>query len=97
MLLACLGLGLGLLLPVCKSARLNGHPVPRNQFHADLRTLFATMRYLLQSEPEVRTKPARLNNDAPILAQGTNNRPFGMFPGSSNQLWRWDYSSNSPA
>lgn len=95
--LACLGLGLGLLAPVFKSAHRNGHPVPRGQLRADLRTLVATVRYLVQSESEVRMKPAGLDGATPMLAQGTNNRPFEMFPGFSNQLWRCEGSSNSPA
>jgi hypothetical protein len=97
MVLACLCLGLGLLLPAWKNAGVEGHPAPRGQLPADLRTLFAAVRYLFQPEADGGMNPARFSDGAPNLVQGTNNRPFEMFTGFSNQIWSCDYSSNPPA
>jgi hypothetical protein len=71
--------------------------MPPGQLPADLRTMVATVRYLLQSESEARVKPAWFDDGGPMLAQGTNHLPIEMFTGSSNRLWRGEGSSNSPA
>jgi hypothetical protein len=92
-----LGLGVALFAPVIKSTWSGGHAAPKGQLRADWRTLCATARFLLQPTADNPPNVARFPDGLPMLAQGTNNRPMGFITGSSNQLWRCDKSSNSPA
>lgn len=94
--LACLCIGIGLLLPVLKSRSAGGHPMPAGQLQADLRTMVATARYLCQAESDFENSPAWFCASSPLLAQRTNSAPFGM-PGGSNQTAVFNSSSNRPA
>jgi len=66
--LAALCLGAGLLMPVLKSRAGIHHAMPPGQFQADMRTMVAGIRYLLESEPAMAKHPGNLagrNMDAP--------------------------------
>ena len=97
LLLACGCLALGLFLPAVRNTDQGGRSEPRGQFYADWRTLVATARYLLQPESDVRPNLTQSHATGPWLVQGTNNRPFDLSTGFSNQMWHGDSWSNSPA
>ena len=85
--LACLCLGAGLLLPFVKSRAGNHHhAMPPGQFQADLRTMVAGVRYLLEPEPARDKLPAvltvrtlevtdRTGNQTAAPAESTTNPP----------------------
>ena len=97
LMLACLCLGMGLLLPVLKNAAVNGHPTPQGQLQADVRTLVATVHYLFATESDFKKEPVRFSGGSPSLVQRTNSRSFETFGGFSNQTTHFDASSNPPA
>jgi len=71
--LAALCLGAGLLMPVLKSRAGIHHAMPPGQFQADMRTMVAGIRYLLESEPALAKNPGNLvglNTDASQPAPG---------------------------
>jgi hypothetical protein len=72
-LLVSICLGVGLLLPVIKSRAAKHHPMPRGEFLADVRTMVAAARYLLDPEPNIEQNPAPFT-DVPM---SFTQRPAG--------------------
>jgi len=72
--LACLCLGACLLLPFVKGRTGNHHAMPRGQFQADLRTMVAGVRYLLQSEPALDRHPAIVSGRNLEVTDRSGNR-----------------------
>lgn|SRR5208283_2973651 len=91
---ACLGAAL--LLPVLKSRTGYHHRMPPGQFQADMRTMIAGMRYLLQSEETTYPSPVVF----PGLRAQTAQHPAGgtleMSDRASNQTSTPAGSSANP-
>ena len=96
LVLACLCLGMGLLLPAIKHAALHGHPMPPGQLQADARTLIATVHYLFAAESDFKMNPARFPGGSQNFVQRTNSQSSEMFNGYSDRTTRFDFSSNPP-
>jgi hypothetical protein len=94
--LAFVCLGAGLLLPVIKSRVGNHHAIPPGQFKADLRTMVAGMRYLLQSEPDVDNNRAIFTSRNTAFTQRPSGRTLEMSDRSSNQTEAPAGSSTNP-
>jgi hypothetical protein len=84
--LACLCLGAGLLLPAIKSRVANHHAMPPGQLQADMRTMIAGVRYLLESEPAMDKPPANFAGRNAALTQHPAERPQMMSDRSGNQI-----------
>lgn len=97
LVLACLGLGAGLLLPAAKNPAGKYPPMPKGQLQADARTLVATVHYLFEPESNFANRPAQIQSNSPSFAQLTNNWPLEMSAGISNQPPHLGASSNPPA
>jgi hypothetical protein len=80
--LACLCLGAGLLLPAIKSRVANHHAMPPGQLQADMRTMIAGVRYLLESEPAMDKPPENFAGRNATLTQHPAERPHMTSTGS---------------
>jgi hypothetical protein len=94
--LAFLCLGAGLLLPVLKSRDGNHHAMPPGQLQADLRTMVAGMRYLIESEPAMDNNPAIFTGRNATFTQRPLGRTLEMSDRSSNQTETQAGSSTNP-
>jgi hypothetical protein len=94
--LASLCLGAGLLLPVLKSRAGNHHAMPPGQFQADLRTMVAGIRYLLDSEPAADNNPAIFTGRNATFTQRPPGRTLEMSDRSFNQTETQAGSSTNP-
>ena len=66
--LACICIGVGLLMPTIKNAVGEHHRQPSGQFQAEVRTLIAQVRYLFTPEMDQPRNPARFNEGTNTLA-----------------------------
>ena len=66
--LACICIGVGLLMPTIKNAVGEHHRQPSGQFQAEVRTLIAQVRYLFTPEMDQPRTPARFNDSTNTLA-----------------------------
>ncbi len=97
-MLGCLCIGAGLLMPAVKSRIESHHPLPAGQFQADMRTVFAAVRYLLTPEIIVPPNPVPSDNSSTTLAQITPAQTLEMAGIATNQTGAPVLSStNSPA
>ena len=95
-LLASVCIGAGLLLPVIKSHCVKHHAMPPGQFRADMRTLVATVRYLLAAEPVVEEHPAFAAGTSTDFAHLTPNRTLDLPDQSPLQTGPTSGSSTNP-
>lgn len=84
--LACVCVGVALLLPAIKGAIGEHHRRPSGQFQAEVRTLIAEVRYLLTPETDHPKFPVRFDDNTVPVAQTTPARTFATLTSLSNQF-----------
>ena len=83
--LACVCIGVALLLPAMKSAFGEHHRKPSGQFQAEVRTLIAEVRYLLTPETDHPKIPAPFDDNTVPVAQNKPAQILATFTSSSNE------------
>ena len=95
--LAFVCLGAGLLLPVLKNRVGNHHAMPPGQFQADMRTMVAGIRFLMEREPGMDKNPAIFTGRNTAFTQPPPGRTLEMSDRSFDQTeTQADASANPP-
>ena len=102
----CLGLAGAMLVLCCAvgilrlpggSETSKGVRVPAGQFSADMRSLAAELRYLLEPDPDDEPSRVATNETPSILTVQATAQPSATFGYSSNQTRMSEPSTNRPA